>query len=120
MCDDLGESRLRALQQTADDALQATEGGVVDGFEERFPVPSIGGITFIPVGTYRSDGSLTTDEATEVKQRLDAVSPKPLPLWMQFDDVRSEFVEVLALLDTQVQCLCHVPLPPLSRETQRA
>lgn len=101
LCEELGEQKLKELQAKAEAAIQATEGGMLDGLEDKFPVPKISGITFIPVATYRPHEPTAGEKAEGVRQKLDAVSPAPFPFWIQFDDVKSEFLELVVLMDTQ-------------------
>ena len=85
----------------AEAAVQATEGGMLDGFEERFPVPSISSIRFIPITTIRPHEAVAGAAPSPSGAQLQAVSPEALPFWIQFDDVESEFLELRVLMDSQ-------------------
>eukprot|EP01006_Ploeotia_vitrea_P026948 TRINITY_DN59857_c0_g1_i1.p1 TRINITY_DN59857_c0_g1~~TRINITY_DN59857_c0_g1_i1.p1 ORF type:complete len:1040 (-),score=119.02 TRINITY_DN59857_c0_g1_i1:150-3209(-) len=101
-CEEVGKEKLEKFAEETTKATEYNDRPYPDGFDKNFPVPKVEGITFIPIRTYRSDGTLDDkSDAAAVKTILDNDTALATPVWIQFDDINSMFVELRALMDVQ-------------------
>eukprot|EP00698_Gefionella_okellyi_P009668 TRINITY_DN2477_c0_g1_i3.p1 TRINITY_DN2477_c0_g1~~TRINITY_DN2477_c0_g1_i3.p1 ORF type:complete len:857 (+),score=228.50 TRINITY_DN2477_c0_g1_i3:509-3079(+) len=99
----LGDAGLQRHQQTVDDATLSNNKAIPEEMLSAVPVPSAARIPFVQVRTVRfteAGPEVATDDAKPVLDHLMAGGQTLPTYFMQFDDVRSEFVRVRALCDT--------------------
>ncbi|KAL6068377.1 putative zn2+-dependent endopeptidase insulinase superfamily protein [Balamuthia mandrillaris] len=101
----LGKAKLEELSKKLEDAVQANEVEIPTEELEKFPIPNVSNIPFIPIYTYCNHNAPTTTTEGNQKLRkhiLDQVgegSTVP-PFFIQFDHIPSVFMQIKAFLDT--------------------
>ncbi|KAI8369556.1 Metalloenzyme, LuxS/M16 peptidase-like protein [Radiomyces spectabilis] len=91
---DLGEQRLAELQKKLDDAKTANDMPLPNEVIENFEIPSVSTINFINVQTARNNDLGNFKNA--VQERINRDDSADVPLFIQFDHIRSRFVNVSA------------------------
>ena len=88
--DSLGEEGLRKKQETLDAAMEKNEEETPDEVLNAVPIPGASSIKFHPVTTHR----------TSDKDQLPIFDLKKMPVDFQFDQVNSNFVYLMTVIDT--------------------
>jgi len=107
----LGPEKLGELAQKLDEANEQNNTPVPDGMVQQFEVPQVSSITFIPVASAfyppveKDGGSKRGPADAELQSTLDSLCPSHPPFYLQVDHVRSDFIEIRVVLNTD-------PLPP--------
>ncbi|CEP07102.1 hypothetical protein [Parasitella parasitica] len=90
---DLGEEKLKELQRELDDAKAKNDVPVPKELLEGFKIPSAASIKFINVTTARNNDKETVNQ---VQQHINDDSSADVPLFIQFDHVKSHFIKLSA------------------------
>ncbi|KAK4519276.1 uncharacterized protein ATC70_009508 [Mucor velutinosus] len=90
---DLGEERLEQLQHKLDDAMAKNDVPVPKELLEGFRIPSASSIKFINVVTARNNDK---EISNEVQTYINQDNSADVPLFIQFDHVKSHFVKLSA------------------------
>ena len=110
---ELGPEGLKELQKKLDEAKQQNEIDIPNSLLEKWPVPPTESINFIESQTARSGlaRKLGTQE-NSAQQVIDKVSPG-LPLFVQFEDVPTNFVHITVHVGTSKVPVKYKPLLPI-------
>ncbi|KAI7895483.1 Metalloenzyme, LuxS/M16 peptidase-like protein [Mucor mucedo] len=92
-CEDLGEEKLDQLQKQLDDAMAKNDTPIPNELLEGFKIPSAATIKFINVVTARNND---TTLSNEVQEHVNKDNSADVPLFIQFDHVKSHFVKLSA------------------------
>ncbi|KAK7744263.1 hypothetical protein SLS62_010289 [Diatrype stigma] len=110
---ELGPEGLKALQQKLDEAKKENEVEIPESLLEKWPVPPTESINFIRSDTARSGLARKLGTQDNAAQRIiDKVSPG-LPLFVQFEDVPTNFVHITVHVGTSKVPVKYKPLLPI-------
>ncbi|KAI8644434.1 Metalloenzyme, LuxS/M16 peptidase-like protein [Parasitella parasitica] len=94
---DLGEEKLKQLQKKLDDAMAKNDTPVPKELLEGFKIPSASSIKFINVTTARNNDE---EISNQVQQYINEDNSADIPLFIQFDHVKSHFIKLSAHIST--------------------
>ncbi|GAA5796832.1 hypothetical protein HPULCUR_002210 [Helicostylum pulchrum] len=92
-CEDLGPEKLNQLQKKLDDAMAKNDAPIPNELLEGFKIPSASTIKFIDVVTARNND---TSLSNGVQEYINKDNEADVPLFIQFDHIKSHFVKVSA------------------------
>ncbi|KAG0191477.1 hypothetical protein DFQ28_011725 [Apophysomyces sp. BC1034] len=94
---DLGEKKLAELQQQLEEAMAANDVSLPNEVLDNFQIPPVSSIDFINVLSATSNGNETTLTAKNiVQEHVDRDNKADVPLFIQFDNIKSQFVKISA------------------------
>jgi Zn-dependent M16 (insulinase) family peptidase len=112
--EELGEEGLKALAKKLEDAKAKNDAPIPEGMIEAFPVPDVSTIHFIDTKTARSGLARKLGGGDQSTQELiDAQRDGETDLFVQFQDIPTNFVRINMLLGTSKIPLELKPLLPL-------
>ncbi|GAA5806689.1 hypothetical protein MFLAVUS_000037 [Mucor flavus] len=91
--EDLGPEKLDQLQKKLDDAMATNDAPIPNELLEGFEIPSASTIKFIDVVTARNND---TSLSNQVQEYINKDNEANVPLFIQFDHIKSHFVKVSA------------------------
>ncbi|BFZ62739.1 hypothetical protein YB2330_003849 [Saitoella coloradoensis] len=97
---ELGESGLKELEKKLNEAKETNEAEIPKGVIESFRIPNVEGIKFIEVDTARAGIADSKGFDNEVQKHVIADGSSDLPIWIQFDHIKSEFVTISLYFST--------------------
>ncbi|KAM7207549.1 Metalloenzyme, LuxS/M16 peptidase-like protein [Naviculisporaceae sp. PSN 640] len=113
---ELGEEGLKKLKETLENAKTHNEKPIPPGVLDQWPVPDTSSIHFIESGTARSGKARSLGNTTNHAQKvIDAAAPG-LPLFIQFEDVPTNFVHLTLHVGTAEMPVKYKPLLPLFQD----
>ncbi|KAI9309061.1 Metalloenzyme, LuxS/M16 peptidase-like protein [Cunninghamella echinulata] len=96
--EDLGEARLKELQKKLEDAMAKNDTPLPSEILEDFKIPPVSSINFINVISARNNGD--DDGSNPVQAYVNKDSSADVPLFIQYDHVKSRFVKISAHIAT--------------------
>ncbi|KAI8093910.1 Metalloenzyme, LuxS/M16 peptidase-like protein, partial [Halteromyces radiatus] len=97
-CEDLGEKKLEELQKKLEDAMAKNDTPLPSGILESFRIPPVSSINFINVISARNNAA--DDISNVVQMHVNKDNTADVPLFIQYDHIRSGFVKVAAHIAT--------------------
>ncbi|KAI8341775.1 Metalloenzyme, LuxS/M16 peptidase-like protein [Chlamydoabsidia padenii] len=97
-CQDLGEQKLKELQTKLEDAMAENDKPLPSGILESFRIPPVSSINFINVISARNNA--TDDPSNDVQTHINKDTGADVPLFIQYDHIRSRFVKIAAHIAT--------------------
>ncbi|KAG2229893.1 Metalloenzyme, LuxS/M16 peptidase-like protein [Thamnidium elegans] len=91
--EDLGPQKLDQLQKELDDAMAKNDAPIPNELLEGFKIPSASTIKFIDVITARNND---TSLSNQVQEYINKDNEADVPLFIQFDHIKSHFVKISA------------------------
>ncbi|ORX55668.1 hypothetical protein DM01DRAFT_1335062 [Hesseltinella vesiculosa] len=91
---DLGPAKLEQLQTDLESAMTKNAMEMPDDILENFTIPAVSTINFINVISARNNGPVETDNPVQLHVNRDNASH--IPMFIQYDHVRSRFVKISA------------------------
>lgn len=105
----LGEEGLRKLAEKLQHAKEKNDAEIPKGLLEQWPIPGVDSVHFIETGTARSGLARRLGVSdSKCQQIIDA--EKDLGLFIQFEDIPSNFVQIQLLISTASVPVEHRPL----------
>ncbi|ORZ20228.1 Metalloenzyme, LuxS/M16 peptidase-like protein [Absidia repens] len=97
-CEDLGEQKLEELQKKLEDAMATNDKPLPSGILESFKIPPVSSINFINVISARNNAADDVSNAVQTHVNKDVGAD--VPLFIQYDHIRSRFVKIAAHIAT--------------------
>lgn len=100
--EELGEAQLKVLADRLEEAKAKNDRPIPDHILEAFPVPSLDGISRIPVQSvqYPMSAIKKSEDMSPLERHVKASSCSSIPFFMQFDHIQSAFVELNFIMNT--------------------
>lgn len=95
----LGDEKLAQLEKELQENKKKNEEPIPDKVIEQFKIPDVNSIHFIPVTTYQTIGKIEDEDSKKLQKHLDD-EKKDFPMFIQFDQIPSDFIEITAYMDT--------------------
>jgi Zn-dependent M16 (insulinase) family peptidase len=111
--EELGPEGLAKLAEKLKAAIAKNDIEIPDSILRKWPVPNVDSIHFIESTSARSGLAKTLGTASNRAQKIIDESNTDLPLFLQFEDVPTNFVHITVLLGTSEIETKHRPLLPL-------
>eukprot|EP00026_Physarum_polycephalum_P001754 Phypoly_transcript_01756.p1 GENE.Phypoly_transcript_01756~~Phypoly_transcript_01756.p1 ORF type:complete len:1003 (+),score=143.28 Phypoly_transcript_01756:138-3011(+) len=96
---ELGEEAMKTLEKKLENAMSKNNIPAPNELYASQPIPSVDKISFIPVETVQND-KLISHSGQAVLDKLEKESADKAKFFLQFDHIKSQFVQIVVLLNT--------------------